>query len=356
MRRSPAEFTLEMVPRARLDLIDVRQQMREAFGDVLAPYPRALYCSLHTTAGFLDESVCARFNHNPDALRAYLQVFHQIFPPGATYEHDRLDRRSELTDEQRRNEPRNADSHLTFIGSGLESCVVYNNAPKTPVYLIELDGTNGALRRTRHSRVVGFHQEVTVDELELAIPVSDRRIDSVNLRDPRLGFFDRLQEMIASRGIETGWIDLSLASDERNAGLTVNEYETLLMRHDLPEVLQNPIRFMAEKGRNMLRDPRAIPGKALDYAKYDLVHVVHEFVERLGLSESIVDRLIDRLIAVPASHFLRMKRGVRLLVSDPNGTGCGELTHGTYQSPILVQWNRTPSQARRLRVSLVHCV
>ena len=40
-------------------------------------------------------------------------------------------------------------------------------------------------------------------------------------------------------GISHGRIDLSLLPEERHAGLTVNEYETLLMRHDLREVLEN---------------------------------------------------------------------------------------------------------------------
>ena len=51
----------------------------------------------------------------------------------------------------------------------------------------------------------------------------------------------------------------------------MNEYETLLMQHDLMEVLRNPLKFAALKSRHMLDDPLAIPSKTINYAKYDLV-------------------------------------------------------------------------------------
>ena len=47
---------------------------------------------------------------------------------------------------RRRPSRRNADSHLTFIGSGMRNCVTYRNQPLAPVYFIDLDGTNGAAR------------------------------------------------------------------------------------------------------------------------------------------------------------------------------------------------------------------
>ena len=54
-------------------------------------------------------------------------------------------------------------------------------------------------------------------------------------------------------------------------GLTVNEYETLLMQNDLADVLRDPLRFARIKARNAFNDPRSIPGKTLNYAKYDVV-------------------------------------------------------------------------------------
>ena len=62
--------------------------------------------------------------------------------------------------------------------------------------------------------------------------------------------------------IPSGRIELELAEDESDVGITVNEYETLLMRHDLAEVLEDPFKFVAGQGRRMLADPRAIPAKS----------------------------------------------------------------------------------------------
>ena len=54
---------------------------------------------------------------------------------------------------------------------------------------------------------------------------------------------------------------------------------------------------------------------------------------------------------VPAARFFRMRRSVSLLVADRHdGTPC--LIEGTYQSPILVQWQRAASQTRVLDVTL----
>ena len=58
------------------------------------------------------------------------------------------------------------------------------------------------------------------------------------------------------------------------------------MRHDLAEVLRNPLRFAIEKARHMWDDPSAVPFKAIDYAKYDLVRAVNQFVDAVGLRAS----------------------------------------------------------------------
>ena len=83
-----------------------------------------------------------------------------------------------------------------------------------------------------------------------------------------------------AHGVTKGRLRITLAPGERHAGLTVNEYETLLMRHDLSDVLRDPLRFMAEKAGHILGNPRAIPAKTLDYAKYDLVRVFNRLLER----------------------------------------------------------------------------
>jgi hypothetical protein len=147
-------------------------------------------------------------------------------------------------------------------------------------------------------------------------------------------------------------VDIALEPAERNVGLTVNEYETLLMQHDLKEVLQNPLKYAAQKGRHMLDDPLAIPGKTINYARYDVVQVLNVLIEAFGVQESVVERLIARLMAAPARRFLRTRR-ISFLASDHSGEGRSRVVRGTYQSPILVQWQAGEGMARGLEISLV---
>jgi thiamine phosphate synthase YjbQ (UPF0047 family) len=347
----PAELTLRVVPAARYDVIDVRRLAREQHGAAIDEYPRALYCSYHTTAGYLEQSLCARMGYSRQQIDPFMSLFQRVFPEGAPYRHDQLDLRTELTEEEKRLESKNADSHLVGISAGLRNCATYVHRDEAPVLFIDLDGVVPAGNRERRTTVLAYSREQAVTSCEIALPVSPHPVDSVNLRDPRLGVFDELAAMVQRHGVEHGRIDLSLVASERNVGLTVNEYETLLMQHDLAEVLRDPLRFVAARGRNMLRDPWTIPGKTLNYAKYDLVHLFNEAMDHLRISESALERVLSRFIALPASRFLRLKRAVSVPVSAENGRG--GLLYGTYQSPILVQWRKAESHQRRLRVTLV---
>src|SRR5678815_1251631 len=141
----PLELSLEITPRGRLDVIDVRGLAAATYGDVFDRHGRCLYCSLHTTAGYLPQSFVSRLGSGPQAVLPYIDVFTTVFPEGAGYLHDQLD------------------------------------------------------------------------------------------------------DVIKKHGIEKGRIRLNLCSGEQFASLTVNEYETLLMRYDLAEVLKNPLRFAAQK-------------------------------------------------------------------------------------------------------------
>ena len=312
--------------------------MSARHGDVLDVYPRALCCSFHTTAGYLDQSVASRLIQSRGGVMTYIELFRTMFPEGAGYEHDKLDRRTELTDEQKPVEPMNADSHLVMMAGALRSCVTYRNRPGEPVCFIDLDGVYAGQPRRRSTTVLGYSNEEPVAHARLTVPVSGHAVDSVNLKDPHLGIYEQCTALVETHRVTKGRIRLTLAPGERHAGLTVNEYETLLMRHDLREVLRDPLRFMAEKAGHMLGNPRAIPAKTLDYAKYDLVRVFNQLVDALGLRESMVESVLSRAIAMPASRFLRMKRSVSLLVSDRNMPGRGAIVEGTYQSPIMVQW------------------
>lgn len=351
MNPGMTEVTLELSPETRFAVIDVSKRIVDEFGDILRPYKKILYCSYHTTAGYFEESLCARMNHRRASVEALVQSAQKLFPEGGPYLHDQLELRSELTEEQKKVEPQNADSHLAFIGLGLENCVTYKNRSETPVYFIDLDGVYQGNRRKRQTTVVGYNDEIQVIESELIVPVSAHAVDSINLKDPKLGIFDQLRELLNRYDIRKGRVVLSLDSGEQQAGLTVNEYETLLMQHDLAEVLRNPIRFMAEKGVNMLKDPKAIRSKAKNYVKYDLVQIVNEVIDVLGLSESLVERIIDKFAAASASRRLRMKRSVNLLVNATHD-GKSSIIQGTYQSPILVQWEKANGQARKLNVKL----
>ena len=344
----PLDLTLELVPRSRFDVVELRSHFA-AEHEAFARYPHCLYWSSHTTAGFLDRSLTARLSHTH--IPGYLEAFRTLFPEGAGYEHDRLERRGDLDPTQRAVEPRNADSHLAFIASGLRPCVTHPNRPGESVFFVDLDGMVEGKPRRRLTRLIGFHQERVVRSTRIEVPVSAHPIDSINLKDPRLGTYAALSEFIAAAGVPRGRLRLVLDPSERHSALTVNEYETLLMKYDFAEVLRNPLRFFAEKSRHALANPRAVPARTLDYAKYDLVRVLNTRLDTLGLRGSIVEKVLARTLAVPAARFLRMRRSVSLLVSErPDGSH--GLIEGTYQSPILVQWQRSPRETRVLDVTL----
>jgi thiamine phosphate synthase YjbQ (UPF0047 family) len=296
--------------------------------------------------------LAARLTARSDGLDTYLELFRAMFPEGAGYEHDKLEQRAELGPEQRATEPANADSHLAFIAGGLQSCAVYNARRPGPVYFVDLDGTYKGTPRKRATTIVGFNNEETVAHGTLEVPVSGHAVDAVNLKDPKLGLYEQIGDFIKAHGVSKGRVRLELAPREQYASLTVNEYETWLMHHDLADVLRNPFRFAAERARHAWNDPRAIPGKAIAYAKYDLVYALNKLVDKLGLQSSFIERLMARTLEVGASRFFRMDRGVDLLVSDGRTPGKGTVVEGTYQTPILVQWRPAAGTARRVSISL----
>ena len=58
-----------------------------------------------------------------------------------------------------------------------------------------------------------------------------------------------------------------------------------------------------------------------------------------------------KVMAVPARRLLRSRR-VTFLASDDAGSGRARVVRGTYQSPILVQWQPADEQARRLEITV----
>ncbi len=352
------ELKVELTPVTRLDVINVQQCIRERHGDILDEYARVLYCSHHTTGGYIDQALAQRLNHSLDSIHAFLQTFQKLFPPGKSYQHDNMSLRTELTEEERENEPPNADSHLSFISSGLQTCVSYHNERGQPVYFVDLDGVNHKnQKRRRLSTIVGFNKDRFVDRFELEAPTSDRDIDSINLNSEQVGLFEKSQELIRQHGLEKGWIEFELDPNQPGAGLTVNEYETLLIQHDLASVLKNPLQYAAAGGQYLFRNPLAIPGKAWQYVKYDFVRMVNKTLNVPGLSKLFTDRTVRRLFTAPASHFLGMKRSIRfLVVCDGLSDGCGSILQGRYQSPILVQWKKAVRGSRTVTATLRECI
>jgi thiamine phosphate synthase YjbQ (UPF0047 family) len=335
-----------------LDVVDVRARTTEVHGEALRGFRRHFYASEHSTAGFLSQSLAARLHARFGGIGPYLDVFRTVFPEGAGYRHDQLELRDELAPEQKAIEPTNADSHLAFMGGGLRACVTDDAQREAPVYFVDFDGVYRDVPRKRTARVVGFNTAEEVARVTIDVPVSGHAIDAVNLRESRIGLFDQVSELIQAHGVTKGRVRLELATSEQFASLTVNEYETLLMKHDLAEVLQNPLRFAAEKVRHAWKDPRAVPAKALGYAQYDMVRALNQLLDALGLKTSRIERLVARSLEAPASRFLRMRRSVDLMVSDARSEGRGELVQGVYQSPILVQWRQARGEVRKVDVAL----
>jgi hypothetical protein len=228
--------------------------------------------------------------------------------------------------------------------------VTHPNRDGEVVCFVDLDGVVEGRPRRRLTRVIGFRTEQVVGRTRIEVPVSEHPIDSVNLKDPRLGIYAALSDFVAKTGAGKGQLRIVLDPTERHSALTVNEYETLLMKYDLAEVLRNPVRFVAQQYRNAMKNPRAVPAKTLGYAKYDFVRVMNTGLDTLRLRGSIIEKLLARTLAVPAARFFRMRRSVSLLVSDTDGQ-LG-IVEGPYQSPILVQWQSAPRKARILDVTL----
>jgi thiamine phosphate synthase YjbQ (UPF0047 family) len=350
MTTRTSELKITVVPRRRFQAIDVTARA----SDLLRTHQQALFCSLHTTAGYLGQSLSARMNNRHDRLSQFFRAFRALFPAGAAYSHDQMDLRTELSDHQKVVEPRNGDSHLTFIGAGMSNCVTYRTTPRGPVYFIELDGTHGTREalRERQTVIVGFERERIVAQTSLGVPVSRHPIDSVNLADSRLGILDHVNDLLKQLGVGHARVDLVVGPAERNVGLTVNEYETLLIQNDLMDVLRNPLRFARLKTRHMIDDPFAIPAKTLSYAQYDAVRILNSLMEALRLDQSSLERLVAKVMSVPARCFFRSRR-VSFLATPNTESGVPQLLRGTYQSPILVQWKNAEGQARRVDIRIV---
>ena len=101
MSSPPLELSLTLSPRSRYDAIDVASHIVARHGDVLRDYDHVLYCSHHTTAGFLDQRIAARLDDRRERVVPFVGTFQRLFPQNAGYNHDQMHRRHELSEAQR---------------------------------------------------------------------------------------------------------------------------------------------------------------------------------------------------------------------------------------------------------------
>jgi thiamine phosphate synthase YjbQ (UPF0047 family) len=344
MTATVSALRLELRPSRRPEAIDLRGLLVDALQEGPLQASRRLLCiSHHTTAGFLDRRLRERLGDDPTRLGAFLEALGSVFPPDAGYEHDRLHLRDELTELQKESEPLNADAHLAFIGGGFTNCTTLQTDDLRPLWFVDLDGVyrdrqDMPIRRTRHATVVGFEQEERVGRLRLEVPVP-AGAGVVRLDDPEHPVLLQVQERVEEEGISAGRVGIRLANPAPGVGITVNEFEALLMERDLTRVLANPLGF-ARSGAQALTGALAA----------------------LGVPSDRLRRLLDRALAHPATRVLRMQHHVSLGVLPPNaGTpgdpwvdtdAPGTLVRGTYQSPLLVQRRGTAEGRRALDVTL----
>ncbi len=348
----PVEITLDVTPRSRFDIIDVASKISDVYGDLLQNYRMTTCCSFHTTAGYLEQQLCAKLGYSQKRLDRFIRTFQVLFPPNAGYHHDCMELRKDLSEGEKERESPNADSHLIFISAGLKNCVTYFNKPNLPIYFIDLDGVCRHSHRNRKTTILAFNKMETVYHGRFFIPLmGEHPVSSLNLKDPQHGLFSHLNDLLNTYGIDKGLIEIRLAQKERHAALTVNEYETLLMRNDLPEATKNPLRYILRRTQRLLQNPASIPGKARSYVIYDLIHLYNALMKNTQVVHSVVNRVLSHL-STPAFHAFRLKRHINLLVSRDVETGIGRIVQGTYQSPILLQHQRPDKYGRCLEITL----
>ncbi len=322
---------LEIRPTCRNQVTDLRPLLEEAVARGELPRARRfLFVSHHTTAGFPDPRLRVRLGTDPLRLAGFLEGLREVFPPGAGYQHDRLEERRELSPSQRAREPLNADAHLAFIGGGFTNSLLLREDEPGPVWLVEFDGAwetrvGELLHRRRRITVIALEGEVEEGRLEVRIPTPPGA-GAVALTPPETDFLEAVERALAEREIRVGRVRLRVESSDHGAGVTVNEAEALLMERDLLDVLSSPLRYAGSRGLSRILDA-------------------------LRFSPARRERILGRTGSGPAPRILRLRREASLAVLPQGGDpeGPGRLLMGRYQSPILLQ--REPSGDRSRAVS-----
>ncbi len=362
-KNSTVAATLHFSPRSRLDIKNVSSALAEVEHGPFASFEKIAICSLHTTAGFIEQPLATKLGNNSEGIDHLVRSAHRLFPEGAPYWHDRMELRNELTPEQRKHEPLNADSHLAFICLGLCNCALYEFAPDAPIYFIDLDGESRGTFRSRRTLAVGYNHTQCVHEEILAIKMPQKDQYALDLSQ----HLNRLQSLVNKHNIHHGLVILELDSDEKNAGITVNEYETLLVERDLIDVLKNPLKYMLDNASALMRHPLTLPGEAKKILTYELhlairdglrfasrsVSALEYMVERLGMRLPLLESVIDRLATPLENRWMNLGTTARFLIHADHDVSPGRIAIGTYQSPILIQWRQPNTDIRKLRIRLL---
>jgi len=321
---------------------------------------------LHTTAGLLEQSFATKLGNTQEGINNLIQSARRLFPEGAPYWHDQMELRDELSVEQRKYEPLNADSHLAFICLGLCNCVLYTFDPKNPIFLIDLDGEFQGIFRSRKLLAIGYNNVECVHEDSIAVSMPHKDQGALDLSDTLKNY----QTIIDQHKIQRGVITFELDPREKFSGVTVNEFETLLMERDITDVLKNPLKFMLSNVSEFARRPFSIPGKAKQVIMYELHQTIRDglklatrgasalehIAERLGVDLPLLEHAIDRIATPLETRWMNLGSSVRFLINTDDNEVSGRIMTGTYQSPILIQWRRPESDIRNLKVRVLRFI
>ncbi|MCY4223266.1 MAG: hypothetical protein OXF06_00360 [Bacteroidetes bacterium] len=335
----------------------------EQQGDSLNSFEKIALSSLHTTAGMLEQSFATKLGNTSEGIHNLVRSARRLFPEGAPYWHDQMEFRDELSLEQRKYEPLNADSHLAFICLGLCNSVLYNYDPKDPIFFIDLDGEFQGTYRSRKLLAIGYHDVSCVHERFIPVEMPKQDRCALDLSGHLLDF----QTVIDQNKIHRGVLTFELDTQEKHAGVTVNEFENLLMERDITDVLKNPLKYMLGNVSEFAKHPLSLPNKAKKVMMYELhqairdglrlasrgVSAVEHIAERLGMQLPLLEHAVD-LIATPLENrWMNLGNSMRFLINAEDNEETGRIVTGTYQSPILIQWRRAESDIRHLKVRLL---
>ena len=236
--------------------------------------------------------------------------------------------------------------HRIHLCQSLHHCFPYS-VPSPLRY--RLQQQSACLRQTK---VLYYNEEETVYEHKVSVPFSKNSIESVKLDDPKLGYLEKLNFLLEKYEIEHGKVDIILDPAETSAGLTVNEYETLLMNHDLVEMLKDPLSFSGSMGKFLSgSSPEAVFSKN-SYGKSDLEKMFNEMTDKYNINKSVLEEIFSRFFAFSVDRFFHMKQSASLLVTNNQKGNPAQVVQGRYQSPILVQWEPAKNQVRNLTIKI----